>query len=45
MTDFQIDQYLKRIGAERPHDLSPQSLMALTRAPLEQVPFEVLEMT
>ena len=45
MTDFQIDQYLKRIGAERPHDLSPQSLMALTRAHLEQIPFEVLEMT
>ena len=45
MTDFQVDQYLKRIGAERPHELSPQSLMALTRAHLEQVPFEVLEMT
>lgn len=45
MTDFQVDQYLKRIGAERPDDLSPQSLMALTRAHLKQVPFEVLEMT
>ena len=45
MTDFQVDQYLKRIGAERPNDLSPQSLAALTRAHLERVPFEVLEMT
>lgn len=45
MTDFQVDQYLKRIGAERPRDLSPQSLTALTRAHLERVPFEVLEMT
>ena len=45
MTDYQVTQYLKRIGAERPSDLSPQSLSALTRAHLEQVPFEVLEMT
>lgn len=45
MADFQVDQYLKRIGAEHPRDLSPQSLAALTRAHLERVPFEVLEMT
>lgn len=45
MTDLQIDQYLARIGAERPRELSPQSLMELTRAHLEQVPFEVLQMT
>lgn len=45
MTDFQVDRYLWRIGAERPKELTPQSLMALTRAHLEQVPFEVLEMT
>ena len=45
MTDLQIDQYLARIGAERPRGLSPQSLMELTRAHLEQVPFEVLQMT
>ena len=45
MTDVQVDQYLKRIGAERPHGLSSQSLAALTRAHLERVPFEVLEMT
>ena len=45
MTDFQVDQYLTRIGAKRPDTLSPQSLMELTRAHLEQVPFEVLQMS
>ena len=45
MTDFQVDQYLARIGAQRPKELSHQSLMTLTRAHLEQVPFEVLQMT
>lgn len=45
MTDYQVDQYLHRIGAKRPDALSPQSLMELTRAHLEQVPFEVLELS
>ena len=45
MTESQIDQYLARIGAERPKELSPQTLMELTRSHLEHVPFEVLEMT
>lgn len=45
MTEYQIDQYLARIDAKRPKELSPQSLMELTRAHLEHVPFEVLEMT
>lgn len=45
MTELQINQYLERIGASVPEELSPSSLMALTRAHLEHVPFEVLEMT
>lgn len=45
MTDYQVDQYLARIGAQRPDTFTPQSLMALTRAHLENVPFEVLEMS
>ena len=45
MTESQIKQYLGRIGASRPEELSASSLSALTRAHLEHVPFEVLEMT
>lgn len=45
MDDLQVNQYLNRIGVVRPNELSPQSLLALTRAHLENVPFEVLEMT
>ena len=42
---FDVKAYLARIGAEYPKALTPQSLMELTRAHLEHVPFEVLEMT
>ena len=45
MNELQIDQYLNRIGSVRPRELSPGSLMVLTRDHLEHVPFEVLEMT
>ena len=40
-----VDAYLRRIGAERPKTLTPQSLSGLVRAHLEQVPFESLELT
>lgn len=40
-----IARYLDRIGAEHPAELTPQSLAQLTRAHLEHVPFEVLELT
>lgn len=43
--DFDIQQYLSRIGAVYPQALTPQTLLELTRAHLEHVPFEVLEMT
>lgn len=45
MTDLQIERYLNRIGAERPGELTPESLSMLTRAHLEHVPFEVLQMS
>lgn len=45
MTDIQIDQYLDRIGAERPRELTPASLSVLTRAHLEHIPFEVLQLS
>lgn len=45
MTELQIERYLARIGISAPGELSASSLMALTRAHLEHVPFEVLEMT
>lgn len=43
--DFDVSAYLTRIGAEYPKELTPQSLMELTRAHLEHVPFEVLELS
>ena len=43
--EFDIQRYLSRIGAAYPQALTPQTLMELTRAHLEHVPFEVLEMT
>ena len=42
---FDADRYLSRFGAERPSELTPSSLQKLVRAHLEQVPFEVLELT
>ena len=47
MEDFTLDvnAYLRRIGAERPRELNPESLQRLVRAHLEQVPFEDLELT
>lgn len=42
---FDVGQYLSRIGAERPAELTAASLQKLVRAHLEQVPFEVLELT
>ena len=44
-SDRFVETYLNRICAEPPKELTPQSLMELTRAHLEHVPFEVLEMT
>ncbi len=40
-----VDGYLSRIGAERPSELTADSLQKLVRAHLERVPFEVLELT
>ena len=42
---FDVGRYLSRIGAERPAELTAASLQKLVRAHLEQVPFEVLELT
>lgn len=44
-TDCFIQNYLARICAAPPKELTPKALMELTRAHLEHVPFEVLEMT
>ena len=47
MEDFALDinAYLARMGAERPRELSPESLQRLVRAHLEHIPFEDLELT
>ncbi len=42
---FDVDRYLSRIGAKQPVEISSASLRQLVRAHLEQVPFEVLELT
>lgn len=42
---MKVQAYLTRIGAEYPRELTPEALMKLTRAHLETVPFEVLQMT
>lgn len=45
MAELNIDRYLGRIGARRPGSLTAEALRGLTRAHLEQVPFENLEVT
>lgn len=45
MDRLQIQAYLDRIGANWPEKTDIQSLRALTRAHLEQVPFENLQIT
>lgn len=44
-SEIDVKAYLTRIGTEYPKELTPQTLMELTRAHLEHVPFEVLELT